>query len=135
MATSQIFKDYIVRYRKGDRIYSAGDPGTEMYIVQSGVVEIFRDAAGQRVRLSVMEQGDFFGEMALIESVPHATSAEAIEDAELIEINPLAGLTPGHSDLPIMAAHLGMEYRQLIGEILACALRRLGICSERVAAA
>jgi D-alanine-D-alanine ligase len=54
---------------------------------------------------------------------------------QLIEVNPLAGLTPGHSDLPIMADLLGMEYRQLIGEILACALRRLGLRPEQVAAA
>jgi D-alanine-D-alanine ligase len=53
----------------------------------------------------------------------------------LIEVNPLAGLTPGHSDLPILADLLGMEYRELIRAILACALRRLGLRSERVAAA
>ncbi|HEY3175709.1 MAG TPA: cyclic nucleotide-binding domain-containing protein [Candidatus Polarisedimenticolia bacterium] len=87
MATSQLFKDYVVRYRKGDRIYSTGDPGTEMYIVQSGAVEIFREATGRRLGLAVMEKGDFFGEMALIESVPHANCAEALEDSDLIEIN------------------------------------------------
>lgn len=87
MATSQPFKDYVVRFRKGDRVYSIGDPGTEMYIVQSGAVEIFRDAGSARVRLAVMEKGDFFGEMALIESEPHSTGAQALEDCELIEIN------------------------------------------------
>jgi CRP-like cAMP-binding protein len=87
MATSQPFKDYIVRFRKGDRIYSAGDPGTEMYIVQSGAVEIFRDTGDSRVSLAVMEKGDFFGEMALMESEPHSSSAAAVEDCELIEIN------------------------------------------------
>jgi len=60
---------------------------------------------------------------------------DAEGEPQLIEINPLAGLTPGHSDLPIMADLLGMEYRQLIGSILACAVRRLGLCSEQVAAA
>jgi D-alanine-D-alanine ligase len=54
---------------------------------------------------------------------------------QLIEINPLAGLMPGHSDLPIMADLLGLEYRDLIGEILACTMRRLGTRLERVAAA
>jgi D-alanine-D-alanine ligase len=45
--------------------------------------------------------------------------------AQLIEVNPLAGLTPGHSDLPIMAALKGVEYQALIGEILRCATARL----------
>jgi D-alanine-D-alanine ligase len=45
--------------------------------------------------------------------------------AQLIEVNPLAGLTPEHSDLPIMAALKGVEYDALIGEILRCALARI----------
>jgi len=87
MATSQLFKDFIVHYKKGDRIYSAGDPGTEMYIVQNGSVEIFKGSEGTRVSLAIMEKGDFFGEMALIESAPHSTNSEALEECELIEIN------------------------------------------------
>jgi D-alanine-D-alanine ligase len=54
---------------------------------------------------------------------------------QLIEVNPLAGLTPGHSDLPIMADLMGIEYKQLIGEILQCAVQRLGGRWERVDAA
>ena len=53
--------------------------------------------------------------------------------AQMIEINPLAGLTPGHSDLPIMAALCGMDFRALIGAILCCAESRLA--AERAAAA
>jgi len=44
---------------------------------------------------------------------------------QMLEVNPLAGLTPDHSDLPIMAALSGMDYRTLIGEILRCAIERL----------
>jgi len=87
MATPQPFKDYIVRYRKGERIYSTGDPGTEMYIVQTGSVSIFSEVEGRRIVLATMEKGDFFGEMALIESAPHSSCAEAEADCELIEIN------------------------------------------------
>jgi D-alanine-D-alanine ligase len=43
----------------------------------------------------------------------------------MLEVNPLAGLTPEYSDLPIMAALAGMDYRTLIGEIVACAVARL----------
>lgn len=45
--------------------------------------------------------------------------------AQLIEVNPLAGLTPGYSDLPIMAELAGLDYRTLIGEILRCTAARL----------
>jgi D-alanine-D-alanine ligase len=49
----------------------------------------------------------------------------------MLEINPLAGLTPGYSDLPIMAQLKGMEYEALIGEIIACVRRRLAVEPER----
>jgi len=87
VANAQPFKDYIVKFRNGERIYSTGDAGTEMYIVQSGSVELFKDVEGHRVSLAVMEKGDFFGEMALIESSPHSMCAEARSACELIEIN------------------------------------------------
>lgn len=54
---------------------------------------------------------------------------------QMLEVNPLAGLTPGHSDLPIMAELGGMDYRGLIGAILACAQERLAAGTERANAA
>jgi D-alanine-D-alanine ligase len=53
---------------------------------------------------------------------------------QLLEINPLAGLTPGHSDLPIMAELSGLDYRSLLAEILRCAMARLAAAAERAAA-
>src|SRR5690606_29019961 len=43
---------------------------------------------------------------------------------QMLEINPLAGLMPGHSDLPIMAELAGIDYRSLIGAIVECATER-----------
>jgi D-alanine-D-alanine ligase len=43
----------------------------------------------------------------------------------MLEINPLAGLKPGHSDLPIMAELAGIPYRELIGAIVECASARI----------
>jgi D-alanine-D-alanine ligase len=42
-----------------------------------------------------------------------------------LEVNPLPGLHPLHSDLPILARLGGMDYRELIGRIMASALKRL----------
>jgi D-alanine-D-alanine ligase len=43
----------------------------------------------------------------------------------VIEVNPLPGLTPGYSDLCLIAQAAGIEYRTLIGEILDGGLKRL----------
>lgn len=50
-----------------------------------------------------------------------------------LEVNPLAGLHPHHSDLPIIAGKLGLDYERLIGQIVASALERLP-AGERTAA-
>ena len=42
-----------------------------------------------------------------------------------IEVNPLAGLHPKHSDLPILCAQVGISYRGLIGMIMESALKRI----------
>ncbi len=47
-------------------------------------------------------------------------------DCHFLEVNPLAGIHPQHSDLPIMARLAGMDYGTLIGLIMASALQRCG---------
>jgi D-alanine-D-alanine ligase len=44
-----------------------------------------------------------------------------------MEVNPLAGLHPEHSDLPIICTMVGVTFEQLIGKILASARERAGI--------
>jgi hypothetical protein len=80
-------KDFLVRFKPGEIVYQEGDPGSEMFIVQSGSVRIFRHLGGTKQVLAVMEKGDFFGEMSVLEGSPRTASAEAAEPSELIEIN------------------------------------------------
>jgi len=58
-----------------------------MYIIQNGKVRIFKDIEGYDQTLTVLEKGDFFGEMAILEGLPRTASAEAEEDCILIKIN------------------------------------------------
>jgi len=81
------FKEFSVKRKKGETIYVDGDLGSEMYVVQSGAVRIFRTIAGVKQELAIMEKGDFFGEIAVLEGLPRTASAEALDDSELIEIN------------------------------------------------
>lgn len=53
---------------------------------------------------------------------------------QFMEVNPLAGLHPTHSDLPILAQQAGMTYERLIGRILRQGLQRAGL-QRRPAAA
>lgn len=52
----------------------------------------------------------------------------------LLEINPLAGMHPSHSDLPILCTALGMPYQELVGAIVASANERIAKARQRSAA-
>lgn len=81
------FQNFVVRFSADESIFNEGDIGTTMFIVQSGKVSLFRVTDGVKRPLGTMERGDFFGEMSILEGLPRTVSAEAAEDAELIEIN------------------------------------------------
>jgi D-alanine-D-alanine ligase len=51
--------------------------------------------------------------------------ADANGVPNFIEVNPLAGLRPGHSDLPILCEMAGISYRELINRIMQSAMKRL----------
>ncbi len=52
--------------------------------------------------------------------------ADASGRPHFLEVNPLAGLHPEHSDLPILAGLAGISYGELIGRIMQSALKRIG---------
>jgi ATP-binding cassette subfamily B protein len=59
------------RYPRGKRIIEEGDPGDKLYIIVHGTVEVLkRGPGGEERRLAVLEDGDVFGEIALLDDVP-----------------------------------------------------------------
>lgn len=68
-------------------IFREGDLGTEMYIIQEGKVEILKQFRGENQQLAMLGQGDFFGEMSILEDQPRAATARAATDVTLLQIN------------------------------------------------
>jgi CRP-like cAMP-binding protein len=82
------FEDFIARAPAGTVIFDEGDIGTEMYVVQSGTVELIKKTRhGEEKPLATLEKGDFFGEMSILEDVPRTAMARAKTDCELVKIN------------------------------------------------
>ncbi len=78
---------HTVQFQEGEFVFREGDLGTEMYIIHEGKVEILSTGTGELQTLAVLEKGDFFGEMAVLEDLPRAASARALTDAQLLQIN------------------------------------------------
>lgn len=71
----------------GEYVFREGDLGTEMFIIHEGQVEILKRIGGEERQLALLDKGDFFGEMSLLEELPRAASARALTDSRLLEIN------------------------------------------------
>lgn len=80
-------KDFLIKLKKGEIIFNEGDEAQEMFIIHSGKVRIFKKVDNRDETLAILEKGDFFGEMAILENLPRSASAEAFEDCELIRVN------------------------------------------------
>lgn len=70
-------------YKDGEVIFEEGSSGKEIYIIESGKVEISRHIARVKTTLAVLEKGAFFGEMASITDNPRSATATAIGDVRL----------------------------------------------------
>ena len=78
------FAKFLTHFKKGHVLFREGDDGEDMYIVQSGRVAIKKKLKEGDATLAVLEKGDFFGEMAILERMPRSASAEVVEDGDLI---------------------------------------------------
>lgn len=74
-------------YPKDMMIFSEAQSGSDMFIIQSGEVSITKVVNGEEVTLAVLQKGDMFGEMALIENKPRSANAIAHGDCILMVIN------------------------------------------------
>ncbi|ADO74968.1 Crp/Fnr family transcriptional regulator [Stigmatella aurantiaca] len=75
------------RYAKGEVIFHQGDVGTALYIVRKGEVAIrLSSDEGKEVILALLDRGDFFGELALLDEEPRSTDAVAREEADLLSL-------------------------------------------------
>jgi len=87
VSSQQPFQNFVAHFGAGERIFTEGDLGATMYIVQTGRVRLFRTHDGEKRPQGYLDKGDFFGEGSVLEGLPRNVSAEAAEPCDLIEIN------------------------------------------------
>ena len=101
-------------YRRGDAIFHKDDPGSTIYIVKTGQVKITTDSTeGEEVILAILRDGDFFGELSLLDGKPRSASATTMSDTK--------ALTLDRSALMESIA----KYPELAGDVLAALSERL----------
>jgi len=69
-------------YKADENIFWEGEPGVGIYIIQEGAVRIYKTLPdGSDKELAILKNGDFFGEMALLDESPRSASAVAWKQA------------------------------------------------------
>ena len=76
------------QFRDGETIFERGEPGNDLYIVESGQVRIFTaDDEGRELTLNTLGPGEVFGELALLDSRPRSASAAAVGPTVLLRLS------------------------------------------------
>lgn len=76
-----------VHYKKGDVLFSEGEESKDLYIIQNGVVLIFKEVDGVRCPLATVHAGQFVGELSFFDGQPRSASAEAATDVSAIKLD------------------------------------------------
>lgn len=73
-------------FNAGVRLFSTGDDPDAFYIIKSGSVRIVQEADGDEVELATLGEGDFFGEMGVLEGSPRMAAAIMDSGGTLLEV-------------------------------------------------
>lgn len=101
-----------LRYHAGEQILKEGERGRSFFVIVDGRVRIWKSLAdGSHLDLATLDEGAFFGEMALLSGAPRTANVSAEVDTELLELSDavLRGLTRKY---PQVAQSLKNFYRR-----------------------
>jgi small-conductance mechanosensitive channel/CRP-like cAMP-binding protein len=73
-------------FAPGEIVIRAGDPGSSMFVVHNGRVCVQINDKGKLRTVATLNEGDFFGEMALFTGEPRTANVVALEETEVLEI-------------------------------------------------
>ena len=105
------------RFRRNEVIFHQGDPGDSLHIVDEGSVKItLPSPEGEEAIIATLRQGDFFGELALLDGAPRSATAVALEPTSTLAL-------PRDAFLELLDQDRGLRVALLAG--LAHELRRL----------
>jgi CRP-like cAMP-binding protein len=88
-----------VKVKKGELVVQQDEHGDSMYILLEGAARVVHRNHGKHFELSILQAGNFFGELALVDEGPRSADVEALEDCMLLSldqgvIRALAGVYP-----------------------------------------
>lgn len=91
-------------YFVGDRVFDINEQGDHMYIIESGKVGVSIDAdPSSKNYVAILEPGECFGEMNVLDDLPRSATADILDDTKLLSLekNKLRGLILRYPELSL----------------------------------
>ncbi len=82
---NQLFDKFGVEYSPNEIIFCEFEPGNEFYFIQTGRVKIVKIINNTEKTVDILNVGDVFGEMAILEEQPRSASAVAMDHVKLLK--------------------------------------------------
>lgn len=115
-------------YADGQSVFAEGEPGDGMYFIVSGAVRIEKrtgEGTGAHKTLAILEPGDYFGEMALLDQQPRSAAAVAAGPTQVLRLSTAAFSAlhggAGHAGLSVLFAMIrtaGERIRRLNAQVV-----------------
>ncbi|HRP68485.1 MAG TPA: cyclic nucleotide-binding domain-containing protein [Turneriella sp.] len=119
-------------FADGQMVFIEHEPGNELYIIQGGKVKITKIVNENEVLLAVLNPGDIFGEMALLENKPRSASAVAFGNVTTLAINKqnFEGMVQAQPQLAtklitLLSERIWLAYRQLANLLISDPVGRM----------
>jgi CRP-like cAMP-binding protein len=74
-------------FKDGQMIFCEHEPGDELYIIKSGKVEILKISPPDEILLSILRDGDIFGELSLVSAAPRSAAAVSSGEVMLLPVS------------------------------------------------
>lgn len=100
-------------------VFYERQPGTGMYIIKKGLIKLTKTINEEKAKIAELEEGEFFGEMALLEDYPRSAEATAVVKTEVLGI-----FRPDLFDLIEHNPRLGSKILMKLSQRLANRLRK-----------
>ena len=82
-----MFNRFSKAFRKGDIIFCEYEPGDTFYLIQTGRVQVVRIIGDLEKNIAILNAGDYFGEMSILENVPRSATTIALDDVKALEFS------------------------------------------------
>ena len=106
-------------YKKDELVFDEDSKGDSMYILKSGAVKILKKVKNQENTIAVLNPGEFFGEMALLDGQPRSAAVKATADSDVFVVT-----LEGYQQLRKEKPHTALKLMDIIIKVLSNRLRQ-----------